>query len=265
MAAAPSTGIASGQVACWQDGLTNLACCSLRPGGREPGSCRPPREAAAISTPVLLQLDQPAVHHADLGTVDRDVLQDEQPHVLDDARLLDVVEPAMLEPDRPDRVLRVAAQVERARTASRGEAGHVDVADDRPVRAASTLLVEVVDQHDTVGHARYLDISHIDLLDHTAAVGIGFDPYRDLEFRAFHQQVLGKDVVHTAGFLAADRESAVAVLHVAVADDDVLAREVAGDAVATAARLERDAVVAGVERAAFDQHVVAALRIAAVV
>ena len=60
-------------------------------------------------------------------------------------------------------------------------------------------------------------------------------------------------------------DAAVAVLHRAVADDDVLDRHVHAPAVVVAAGLERDAVVAGVEGAALDQHVAARLRIAAVV
>ena len=60
-------------------------------------------------------------------------------------------------------------------------------------------------------------------------------------------------------------DAAVAVLHRAVADDDVLDRHVEAAAVVVAAGLDRDAVVAGVERAVLDEHVAARLGIAAVV
>ena len=83
--------------------------------------------------------------------------------------------------------------------------------------------------------------------------------------RAAHEAVLDEHVANAAAHLAAERHAAVAVLHRAAADDDVLARRVQPPAVGVAAALDRDAVVARVERAVLDEHVAARLGIAAVV
>src|SRR5882757_184739 len=57
----------------------------------------------------------------------------------------------------------------------------------------------------------------------------------------------------------------MAIFHDAVLDDDVLARHVDTPAVLIVARFDGDAVVAGAENAADDEHAIAALRIAAIV
>ena len=65
-----------------------------------------------------------------------------------------------------------------------------------------------------------------------AAHGVGLQPQHAVEVRTVHPAVFGEDVAHAAGDLAADGDAAVAVLHLAVADDDVLARHVDAPAVA---------------------------------
>src|SRR6187399_2247266 len=57
----------------------------------------------------------------------------------------------------------------------------------------------------------------------------------------------------------------MAVLHGAVANDDVFDRDVDAPAIIVAAGLQRDAVIAGIERTTFDEDVAARLGIAAVV
>lgn len=73
-----------------------------------------------------------------------------------------------------------------------------------------------------------------------------------------------EDVACASGDLTADRHSAVPILHLAIADHDVLDGNCHSPAIGIAARLERDAVVTGVEGAFLDEHVGAALRIASV-
>ena len=67
------------------------------------------------------------------------------------------------------------------------------------------------------------------------------------------------------GDFAADRNAAMAVLHDAILNDDVLAGHVDAPAVPVAARFDSDTVVAGAENATDDEHAVAAFRIAAIV
>ena len=98
-----------------------------------------------------------------------------------------------------------------------------------------------------------------------AAHGVALDAQRAIELRAVHPAL-------SANTLRAPPEislpmttppwpSFIAQLRI----DDVLHRDVHPPPVLVASRLERDAVIAGVEGAALDQHVLARLRVAAVV
>ena len=83
--------------------------------------------------------------------------------------------------------------------------------------------------------------------------------------RAVHPAVFDEDIPNVSGYLASDRDAAVPILHGAVADDQVLAGHAHAAPVAIAAGLDGDAIVARIEQAAFDQHVGATFRIAAIV
>src|SRR5262249_57713521 len=91
-----------------------------------------------------------------------------------------------------------------------------------------------------------------DGLDRPAALGVRLEAEHAIEPGAVHSAALDEDVSRAARDLAADDDAAVAVLHLAVAHDDVLDRRVDAAAVGVSSRLERDAVVAGVEAAALD-------------
>src|SRR5579862_8861547 len=77
--------------------------------------------------------------------------------------------------------------------------------------------------------------------------------------------MIHEHVADPARALAAQRHTAVAVLHDAVADHDVLGGLCDAPSVAVAPALDRDAIVAGIELALLDEHVARAFRIAAVV
>src|SRR5262249_26818483 len=91
------------------------------------------------------------------------------------------------------------------------------------------------------------------------------EPQHAIQPRTVHAAALGEDVARAAGDLAADHHAAVAVAHLALADDDVLDRGMEPPPVFIASRFQRDAVVAGVEGAALDEDVAARFGIAAVV
>src|SRR4029079_1102978 len=146
-----------------------------------------------------------------------------------------------------------------------GAVAHVHVAQDRRIGAVAPLFVVEVGGDDRFGHLADGDVAHGDALDQPAAGRVGLEPQHAIEARAVHAALLREDVPRAAGDLAADDDAAVPVAHVAVADDDVLDRRVQPPSVVVAAGLERDAVVAGVERALLDQHVAARFGVAAVV
>src|SRR5215472_896129 len=81
---------------------------------------------------------------------------------------------------------------------------------------------------------------------------------------AVHATVLGENISHAPGDLAADGHTPVSILHMAALDHDVLAGHGDAPAVGISAGFDRDAIVAGVEVAVLDQHVGAGLRIAAI-
>ena len=95
-----------------------------------------------------------------------------------------------------------------------------------------------------------------------AAAAAGLDAHAGVG--AVGDEVLRQHVAHAAGHFRADHDRAVALEEGDVADDDVLRRPADAPAVAVAAALERDAVVAGVERAFLDQHAVARIGVEAV-
>ena len=92
--------------------------------------------------------------------------------------------------------------------------------------AVVAFLVEEVGGDDRLGDLADGDVAHGDVLDHAAARGVVLEAQRAVEPRAVHAALLGEDVARAAGDLAADGHAAVAVLHLAVADDDVLDRRV---------------------------------------
>src|ERR1035437_9643505 len=71
---------------------------------------------------------------------------------------------------------------------------------------------------------------------------------------AVHLAILREHVADVAGTFAAHGDAAVAVLHDAVLHDEVLAWRVQAAAVGVAPALDGDAIVAGIEGAAVDQH-----------
>src|SRR5262245_918798 len=131
--------------------------------------------------------------------------------------------------------------------------------------AVGAGLIEKIYRQNGFGDAADLDVAHEDILDHAAALGVRFEAQRAVEVRAVHIAVFDEDVAHAARNLAAHHDSAVAVLHHAISDDDIFGRR--GDAapVVVPARFDGDAIVAGVEDAIFDQNILTGFRITPVV
>ena len=105
-----------------------------------------------------------------------------------------------------------------------GDVLHIDVADNGIVASAADLIMLVieVDLQYALFADTHLDVLHIDVLDDTASTGIRLDAQHTLQLRRVHHTVVGKDILATSGYLRSDNHTAVTVLHLAVADDDVL-------------------------------------------
>ena len=186
---------------------------------------------------------------------------------LDAVALAHTVEAAVLDVDVVD--VAEAVECDDQHTILRLSAGdvfEVDVAHGGVVAPAANLVVLVVEvdfQYALLAHA-HLNITHVDVLNDATAAGVGLDAHDAIQVGRVHHVVLRIDVAATTRNLRADDHTAVAVLHLAVADDDVLAGAVPEPSVAVASALDGDAVVARVEEAVLNEHAVARLRVAAV-
>ncbi len=125
-------------------------------------------------------------------------------------------------------------------------------------------LVNEVDTHYCLAALANLDVTHVDILVDTATASVCLDAQHAVEVWRVHLAVLCKDVLHAAADLRTYYHAAVAVLHGAVAHDDVLTWNVGTQTVAVASALQCDAVVASSEGATLDEHVLARLWVAAV-
>ena len=204
----------------------------------------------------------------DEGAVDEEVVEgDVACLATPEVARLNTIELAVLDLDVID--ISVFIETDDLYTILRLFAGHilhVDVAHRRVIASATHLVVLVVEvdlQHALLADA-HLDVLHVDVLDDTSATAVGFDAEYALQLGRVHHTVVGKHILASTGDLRADDHSTVTVLHLTVADDDVLRRHVALPAITVTATLDGNAVVAGVEETVLDEHAVAALRIATV-
>ena len=131
------------------------------------------------------------------------------------------------------------------------------------VAQLSWLVVEV-DFQDGFLALAHGDVAHIDVLDESATAVVGLDAEDALQVRGVHHAVLGVYILASARDLRADDHAAMSIFHLAIADDDVLARLIPETTVIISAALDGDAVVAGMEYAVLDEHVLACLWVAAV-
>ncbi len=103
------------------------------------------------------------------------------------------------------------------------------------------------------------------MLQHPPAHGVVFEPQSLIQVRAAHHAIVHINVAHPGRNLAPERHPAVSRLHHAFADYDVFRRHRHPPALFVPSALDRDAIVAGIEFAAFDQNILAGFRIAPVV
>src|SRR5262249_44029010 len=118
---------------------------------------------------------------------------------------------------------------------------------------------------DRIGDLSDRDIAHEYPFHDTASNRIGFDAQGPVQARAVHAAAFRENVAGASGYFAADGHAAVAVFHRAVPDDHVFHSNADTTAVVVAPRLQRDAIVAGIEGAPFDEHVAARFRIASII
>src|SRR5207248_1749020 len=114
-------------------------------------------------------------------------------------------------------------------------------------------------------HLPHLHVAHVDMLDDAAAHRIVLEAQHTVQIRAVHAALLREHVADSTGAFAAEGHAAVPILHLTVLHHDVFAGCVQPTPVGIASALDGDAVVAGVEDAAIDQHVDAGFGVATVI
>src|SRR5262249_47540992 len=149
---------------------------------------------------------------------------------------------------------RKSPQVQRILALRAGDITDFDVSHrGRKIPGVSLFIIEV-DGDDRLLHLPNCHVPHINALDHAAPLRVALQPESPIELRTVHPAAIDEDVARTAGNFAADGHAAVSILHDAVTDDDILYRRCKPPAIVVAAGLERDAIIAGVERTFFDQN-----------
>src|ERR1044071_1143315 len=180
------------------------------------------RTASKVSASLKVFTSAELVHDR---AVDLHVFELEARNVLDDGGPLDVLEGAILQAQVVDGRVLEALHVERMAALAALQVMDREVADDGRVLALRALLViEVHGQH-RVRDLPDGDVAEVDVLQQPAAHGVVLEAQRVVEVRAVHRAVFGEEVADAARDFAADGDAAVAVLHLAAADDDVLCRD----------------------------------------
>ena len=143
---------------------------------------------------------------------------------------------------------------------------HIDVSHRRNKSAFCGLvgLIFQVDAHHGFAALSYAHVPHIYILSHAAAAGVGLQAKYTVEIGRVHLAVFHEHVAATARNLGTDHHATVSVGHRAMAHDDVLRRNVPKASVLVASALDSDAVVARLEAAVLNEHVLARLWVASV-
>ena len=143
----------------------------------------------------------------------------------DGVTLLHTVEPTVPHGDIVDK--RVLFQSDDLYTVARLLAGdilHQYIAHRGIVATTANLVVLIVqvDFQHTLAALAHRDILHEDILDDAASARVGLDAQHTVQIGRVHHAVVGKDILRAAADLRTDNHAAVSVLHLTVADDDIL-------------------------------------------
>ena len=109
----------------------------------------------------------------------------------------------------------------------------------------------------------YRNVAEIHILYNASTARVCLDAEHAVEVRTVHRTVLYKHVAASARILGTKHHTAMTILHVAVADDDVLAWTTgiltlaALASVFVSSALDGYTVVAGIEDTVFDKHILA--------
>ena len=175
-----------------------------------------------------------------------------------DGLALHAVEAAVLDVDVVDVVVVLQTIDEDAILALlAGDVLHVDVSHrwDEASLGGFVGFIFQVDAHHGLTALSHAHAPHIYILRHSATAGVGLQTQHTVEVGGVHLAVLDEHVAAATRNLRANHHTAMTIGHGAVAHDDVLRRNVPETSVLVASTLDGDAVVACLEAAVLDEHV----------
>src|SRR4051794_4458502 len=119
----------------------------------------------------------------------------------------------------------------------------------------AVLIILQIDADYCLFNLTNANATHEQVFEIPAPPRIGLESNRALQVGTIHRAVFDKDIANAAAHFAAQHDAAMAIFHFAAANDDVFAGHADAAAIGIAARLDRDAIVASVERAFFDKQI----------
>src|SRR5262249_44705915 len=114
------------------------------------------------------------------------------------------------------------AEIERILRFFHAEVADIDITDHWREFSCFAFFVEKVDRQPCLCHFAHLDVAHINIFQHPAAHRVVLDPYRVIQPWTVHAAVLGEHISHTAGNFTANGYTAMAILHPAALDHNIL-------------------------------------------
>ncbi len=143
--------------------------------------------------------------------------------------------------------------------AATGHVLKIYIAHYREIATAAYLVRTIikVDLQDSFGTLAYLYVSHIDILDYSAAARVGLDTYHTVKARAVHDAVFCIKIAASSGYFTSYHHTSVTVAHLAVTYYYVFGWASPQASVIVAPAFDGDAVIACVEIAVFNKHSVA--------
>src|SRR6266540_4066331 len=154
-----------------------------------------------------------------------------------------------------------SADVKHTRAGGAGNVIKLNVANDGLERALRSFFVEEIDGEHGFTDASDFHVAHENIFQSPTADRVVLKAKRTVEIGAVHLAILYENISYSAGAFAPEYHSAVAVFHNAVPDDHVFGRHVDAATIGIATGLDRDTIVACVERGAFRKNIAARFRI----
>src|SRR3989338_6345364 len=172
----------------------------------------------------------------------------------DDIRFGNSVELTSFEAEVLDRRPLISLHPDRVFPLLTGQISDAEIPDDRSKFSGIALFVEEIYFQDRLAYFTNANIPGEEVLHDSPADRIRLEPQCAFKVVTVHDTVLGKHVPDAARDLASEDDTPVPFFHIAALDHDIFARYVDAPAVRIPPRFDRNAIIARIEEAVFDQN-----------